>query len=61
LADDTAISPSSLETAPKVREAPSGYEDPGGDQETMAGVNTVAVYHNGAFVGNASELNFVDG
>jgi len=36
LVDTTAITSSSLETAPKVPPAPSGYEDPGGDADTIA-------------------------
>lgn len=59
LADSTAITSSSLETAPKVKQAPKGYGNPGG--ETEGATTTIAVYHNGVFVGDATELNFLDG
>ena len=63
LNDSTAITSSSLETAPNVPAAPQGYDDPGGDTDTNVATSatTIAVYHNGTFVGNASELDFLDG
>jgi len=63
LNNSTAITSSSLETAPNVPAAPQGYDDPGGDTDTNIATSaiTIAVYHNGVLVGNASELDFLDG
>jgi hypothetical protein len=63
LNNSTAITSSSLETAPNVPAAPQGYDDPGGDTDTNTATSaiTIAVYHNGVLVGNASELDFLDG
>lgn len=76
LANSTAITSSSLEEAPPIPEAPPGLDDPGGDPDTnddgiIDTVNdaiedgtipiTIAIYHNGEFVGDASEIDFLDG
>ncbi len=64
LVDTTSITSSSLEIAPRVPPAPDGYDGAGNDGNgTGSGTSspvTIAVYHNGTFVGNASELNFLD-
>ena len=63
LNNSTVIASSSLETTPKTKQAPGGYDDPGGDRDTVTatGSATIAIYHNGVLVGNASELDFLDG
>jgi hypothetical protein len=47
LADSTAITSSSLETAPQVPPAPSGFDDPGGDPDTITSDPALTANSNG--------------
>jgi hypothetical protein len=56
--DATSITPAAIE-----EEAPTplGLDDPGGDAGGgSAGITSLPIYHNDTFVGNATELNFLD-
>ncbi len=58
LASSASITPASLEVAPRVPDAPGGYGGSGTD--ISAGGFTIDIYHNGVFVGTASEIDFQD-
>lgn len=49
LVDSTSITSSSLETAPRVPPAPGGYDDPGGDPDTVASDPALTMNQNGYF------------